>query len=547
MSRHSLLPLAASLCLAVAGCGDNDLTDDGVANDVGDETAGTADTGETGDSGDTGEPEEMAAPGLGIHMTAVEANQGTAIFVGGNGQWVGGADRLGPLVHDRDTLLRIHYTVDDNWVPREIEARLRLVFGDGSEKVLSQVRMVDGPSAPNSLNEIFYFGLAASDGMVVPDMAYQVEFYEVDGGALADASGLSPGTWQTPPEPGLLGVQAELVELKVVFVPYHHKYQNIDRVADTSDANMKLITDYLFEQAAIHTLKWELHEPELWENPMVGLGGVLGPLAALRDNEMAFPNVYYHALFPIPQGGVAGVAGVALVPGDGKGEGDARVSVTALGNSVSSAAGVVVHEVGHTQGMNHVKCPFADAASPDPAYPYENGYTGQWGFGIISHQLYSPSNHFDYMSYCNPAWMSTWSWNKTFTRAVKLTSWDYLDEETQDPWGADKPLLHYSLTNTGDEFWWVGHGTLPETADPYGSEYPHHIELHGQGQLLAALPTVVRYSNDYSTAWVVAELPMEYERLEGVDQIIRVDDDNRAWAVPAHRVQLSERSSMAWK
>jgi hypothetical protein len=280
---------------------------------------------------------------------------------------------------------------------------------------------------------------------------------------------------------------------------------------------------------------------------MNNLGAVLGPLAALRDNELAFPNVYYHALFPIPNGGVAGVAGVALVPGAGKGEGDARVSVSALGNSVANTAGVVVHEVGHNQGMNHVKCPFADAASPDPAYPYKDGYTGQWGFGIISFQLYSPANHFDYMSYCNPSWMSTFSWNKTYTRAAKLTSWDYLDEDEYGPWGEDRPLLYGSLTNTGEEFWWIGHGTLPENADPYGHEYANQIELHGQGQLLAALPTVVRYSNEFSTAWVISELPEEFERLEGIDQIVRVDDDNRAWPVAVDRVQLSTRSSLAYQ
>src|SRR5690606_11309363 len=105
-------------------------------------------------------------------------------------------------------------------------------------------------------------------------------------------------------------------------------------------------------------------------------------------------------------------------------EGDQRVSVTALGNSVQGAAGVVVHEVGHNEGMQHVFCPYAQAASPDPTYPYQNGLLGQWGFGVVSLQLYSPDNTYDYMTYCGPSWISTWSWKKSFTRIRTLTSWD---------------------------------------------------------------------------------------------------------------------------
>ncbi len=46
---------------------------------------------------------------------------------------------------------------------------------------------------------------------------------------------------------------------------------------------------------------------------------------------------------------------------------------------------------------------------------------------------------------------------------------------------------------------------MPENSDPYGDEYAHHVKLRSEGELIAALPSVIRYSNDYSTAWLISE------------------------------------------
>ncbi len=549
-SLRSFLTCSAVLGLALSGCA----ADDSTASEVG-ETGSEGEGSESGSSGDgsaegmdegsqTELPLDPGTPAMGIAMTQVEANQGTAIFIGEDGEWIAGDDRLGALVKDRNLLIRVHYRVDPGWVDREIEARFIIQFADGSRETLSQTRMVDGDSQPNSLGTTFIFGLEAEAGLVVPGMEYVVQLHEVDEGVAASAAGLEVGRWQTPPEFEAVGIQPEPMELKIVFVPYHHQFQNIDRIADTSDATMKLIVDTLFQQNAVTEVNWEVHAPLVWAQPMENLGSVLGPIAALRDNELAFPNVYYHALFPVPNGGVAGVAGIASVPGPGKGEGMSRVSATALGQGVNFAAGVVLHEVGHNQGMAHVFCPFAEAAGPDPSYPYTNGVIGQWGFGLLDLQLYAPDSYRDYMSYCDPSWVSTWSWRKSFERTRVLTSWDY-EGESSDPevvFAQDRPLLVASIPNGAEEFWWIAHGTLPSGADPYGAEYDHQIELRAGGELEAALPTVVRYSNDYSTAWVISELPEAYEELSGIDEILRIDDDDQVWSVPASVVQRSTRT-----
>jgi hypothetical protein len=553
------LGFAVGVGFLVSGCG-NDTTEpiddvgdsegDGDGDGDGDGGDGDGDAGDgDGDGDDTDDPTPVEQyPASGISITQVEANQGTAIFIGENGEWVAPEGRLGPLVKNRNTLVRIHYEIDTNFAHRDIEARLILGFPNGTSKTYKQVRNVVAPSSPNALSEIFFFGLVAEEGDVTPYMTYKVELHEVDPTA---GVGETEGVWQTPPEPEEFGIQVEPAELKIVFVPYHHLYENIDRVAETTDANMKVITDFLFEHNPVEKLIWEVHEPELWDLPMDNLGAVLGPMSALRDNELAAPNIYYHALFPIPNGGVAGVAGVASVPGDGFGEGNQRVSVSALGNNVSGTAGVVVHEVGHNEGLSHVFCPFAQAAAPDPSYPYQNGLLGTWGFGIVSLELKSPDNRYDYMSYCNPSWVSRWSWTKTFDRVRTLTAWDYEGPEAggfdyaMGPTGYDeRDLLSGTIHADGTEFWWTSHGTLPTGADPYGQDYGHYLELLGDGEVLDTLPAVVRYTNDFSTAWITAELPAEFASLEGVDEIVRRDDADLAYVIPRARVQLSTRASL---
>jgi hypothetical protein len=275
----------------------------------------------------------------------------------------------------------------------------------------------------------------------------------------------------------------------------------------------------------------------MWEYEMTSLGAVLGPMSAQRENELTFPNVYWAGLFPVPNGGVAGVAGVAQVPGDGKGEGGQRVSVTALGNSPGSASGTLVHELGHTEGLHHVFCPFAEAASPDPTYPYPNGILGQWGFGVLDFKLYSPDSHYDYMSYCGPSWVSTWSWTKNFYRIRTLTSW-----EGEGIGGDDqKVILIGSLAGDGSEFWWTVRGSLPSQASPYGEGVPQHLEFHADGELVTARPSVIRIANDFTTTWVMTELPAGMDRLEGIDTIVRVDGNLAPHPVAVQNVSLSAR------
>lgn len=118
------------------------------------------------------------------------------------------------------------------------------------------------------------------------------------------------------------------------------------------------------------------------------------------------PTVYY-GFVPIKNGGdqwfFSGIAGIGYVGGF-------RASVGLnLGNG-SSTGELAAHEVGHNLGRSHAPC--GGASGTDPGYPYSGASIGQYGLDRIdsSPQLLAPTDYVDVMSYCDPVWISDYTY-----------------------------------------------------------------------------------------------------------------------------------------
>jgi hypothetical protein len=69
----------------------------------------------------------------------------------------------------------------------------------------------------------------------------------------------------------------------------------------------------------------------------------------------------------------------------------------------------MAHEVGHNMGRQHSPC--GGAGSPDPSYPYAGGGIGIYGLDLATLSLKLPGTYKDFMGYCNPSWVSDYTWS----------------------------------------------------------------------------------------------------------------------------------------
>jgi hypothetical protein len=507
----------------------------------GDEIAVDDDTGEESET--AGEP-MLGGPARGISIVEAEANQGTAVLLTEGDVFVGPGDRNAYLVSARDTLIRFQHVIDDpaTWIPRELTGLLHIYppdYPDGADEIVRErTFFVEADSDPRNFTTNFYFSLLAEEAQV--GTRFWLELRESD--SELDVSALGEGVTVAPVGPELIGFEAATQVLKVVFVPVDYQWPDPPRLVVPTPQDIELFRDDLLQQNPAQTIDITVREePMVWNEQLTNLGDLLGPTRALKIADQAPANVYYHALVENGGPSVNMVAGIALLTNDGMDESDRRVAATVLYKQVNhgdpemgeedvifpptGTSRTIVHEIGHNQGLSHVYCPGGDAAGPDPAYPYEDGKIGKYGFGIRNYHMYTPSAAHDYMTYCGNSWVSDWTWNKTYDRIRTLSSWD----EAAPPHDPTQSVLVGMLFADGSESWWVYNAALPATRSATQT-----LEYWRDGELLVSELADVTTLSDGETIMITA--PMVEAGLE-LDAIVRVDHRARRSDVELDRIQ----------
>ena len=111
-------------------------------------------------------------------------------------------------------------------------------------------------------------------------------------------------------------------------------------------------------------------------------------LLRLMDNGTG----YYYGAIARRQGGIGGIGSV--------------------GDPVSAGRldrGTMAHELGHNMSLRHAPCGLLFDA--DPGFPHPDGTIGAWGYDARSGDMVPPSTP-DLMSYCDPAWISGYHFEK---------------------------------------------------------------------------------------------------------------------------------------
>ena len=140
---------------------------------------------------------------------------------------------------------------------------------------------------------------------------------------------------------------------------------------------------------------------------------LLSRIATIKQTDNAPEAQIYYGLVPLraENGSIwfrSGVAGIGYV-GYRASAGLANLSPYINGSEIAN------HEFGHNLGQEHANC---GVSNPDPSYPYEAGSIGQFGLQVNNMLLFNPTTYKDIMSYCDPAWISDYTYQALFDDQV---------------------------------------------------------------------------------------------------------------------------------
>ncbi len=515
--RCGLLAFAGLACPATAteeSTGTSGATEGDDASSSAAASTTTADV--TGADGSTTGVPSGPIPASGISIDWVEANQAVGVRIGEKGGGVGGDGRTSPLIANRITLVRGFWKIEDGWQPREIEAHFTVNFPDGTSDTKIDRKLVEGESFIGNLAESFYWGLMADE--VQPGITYHVELFETDP-AFADPAVTEPPRLPVDGSEAFVGIEDSYQLLKVVIVPFNYDHETCTREPDLSEETMQLFYDYMYMMMPVDQLQVEIHENVDWDGQLQSFVPLNQYMANLRVDEGADPEVFYYGLVDVCAGGLGGAGGLANgIPSDPTSPDLAYQRVSSglsLPSNQEFSADTFVHEVGHSLGRRHVACN-GEEGGPDPTYPIDGGDLGEWGFGVIDFQLRHPTVFKDYMTYCNPAWVSTWGLNKVFPVIQALSMWDenYPGADAVRPTPAAGSVLIGNIEPDGTESWYTVPGRVvsndrsPTTAIEFGTP----DGLRREQAAVTDLP-------DGGGVMIVAELPTGFDQVRSVARL----------------------------
>ena len=294
-----------------------------------------------------------------------------------------------PLVTNRDGELRVFVRAN---AANSAAPPVRVRFYSGATLVDSLTIAAPVTGVPTTIDESALgksWNVPLSGSRIQPGLRLVAEVNP--GGAIAEAT-FANNRFPASGTPLALDVRT-VSTFQVSFVP-------VQLSAGTgSVANRATFTDFVHRLHPLNVIDASTHAVYTTAQTLTandGNGdweGLLGEIEALRVTEGS--SRHYFGVVHTSYGG--GVAGIGYVGGN-----------SAVGWDFTSSAGeIAAHELGHNWGREHSPC--GGASSPDPSYPYASGQIGVYGFDIVAQTLQPPTRA-DVMSYCNPVWISDYTY-----------------------------------------------------------------------------------------------------------------------------------------
>lgn len=305
-----------------------------------------------------------------------------------------------PIIAGKDAMVRVFYQVQAGYNGKPVTAR----FSAGS-LYAETTQVLSGASSQANL--------ASTANIKVPGKlltvggSFRVDLVQAEGSGTNSAAGFPQGTQQQP-----LGAQSSGQKLRIVLVPVI----NNGSAPDTSPAQLQRYLDQFRGQYPVPEIELTVRaQPYTYNGSLWGYGGwsdLLQEISELRQQDAPAKDVYYYGIHNAKSGGLLGLGWVA-----GANDVWSRAAI-GVGWTGDTSAETAVHELGHNHGRPHSPC----GVDGDWNYPHAGAKIGVWGYNIAKDKLLSPSSTVDFMSYCDPPWVSDHTYKALFKRLKSVNN-----------------------------------------------------------------------------------------------------------------------------
>ncbi len=317
-----------------------------------------------------------------------------------------------PLIAGREGLLRVHVALEEGYDGAPVTARLRLAGGQALT-VTSEGPLTASTDA--ALASTLNFSV---EGAVIQD-PFEFGVDVLQAGSTDNAAGHYPAADSL----ASVAVTGKANRLRVVLVPYAYGADGSNRVPDLSPGQVERIRKRFYAMYPVSEVEISVHEAVPWSSAISPRGegwqGVGLNLAGLRSREVGnTSDVYYYAIFNPADSiqaycGSGCVLGLTLLNGASSSNpaGNPQLRLALGVGFVGYSENTAAHELGHAHGREHAPCaPGNQIDGVDRNYPHAGANIGAWGYDLATQHLQDPARVKDIMSYCNPQFVSDYTY-----------------------------------------------------------------------------------------------------------------------------------------
>jgi hypothetical protein len=330
-----------------------------------------------------------------------------------------------PVVAGKAGLLRVFVRPDGSWMQHIVRVHVEMTAGGVALPALDATQAIAVESNAADLTSTINFDLPAET--VTADMTFSVGLYEVNDGSQGAADGARyPATGEVP-----LGA-TETGSVKVLLIPVQYGADGSNRMPATDETVIAAFRDRMKLLYPVRDVEITLGSPFEWNQAVdadgTGWDELLNAILYKRIDDGVAPDVYYYGLFTPSAsfnqycsfGCVLGLSPLAFSSMDDMARASIGVGFT---NKDAGEEETFTHEVGHAHGRQHAPC---DVDDPDRHYPYPDAEIGAWGYDPKAQVLLDPMGESrDMMSYCEPTWISDYTYKALYKRIQQVNALPY--------------------------------------------------------------------------------------------------------------------------